>query len=187
MRWEIYDKAGPKEHTIISKSTPFAVSVYMTMSRWSTYLPNPLWVSRHLISSLKLNVVSDPRPSLRASARAGWGCFREPSLSQLDLSNLKISRAYSSVGTAGKLSMVRYRTKFSTVISGTSDVYLPVSGSLVAYRLPYGAGWLIRTSGGRILAAGKLVPEINLRSCLHRLWSTHGETSTPPILYPRSP
>ena len=26
------------------------------------------------------------------------------------------------------------------VISGTSDVYLPVSGSLVAYRLPYGAG-----------------------------------------------
>ena len=26
------------------------------------------------------------------------------------------------------------------LISGTSDVYLPVSGSLVAYRLPYGAG-----------------------------------------------
>ena len=40
------------------------------------------------------------------------------------------------------------------------DVYLPVSGSLVAYRLPYGVPPLpIRTSGGRILAAGE-VPEI---------------------------
>ena len=54
-------------------------------------------------------------------------------------------------------------------ISGTSDVYLPVSGSLVAYRLPYGA---IRTSGGRILAAGKLwfwVPEI-MRDMVWTCW-----------------